>query len=176
MFKSISRTLFSAASLIALSMGAAACDPAVPTGAAAQTKANNMVNETLHVESRAGKVMVHFTVDNRTPQMIYVPKAIATEDQLFGRLFEVRHLASGDMLDYTGPMVKRGPITADDYLAIKSRSKHTNTLNITHSFAFRPGTHTYELKYAGIYLNDVRSLDKVSTLELPPVQFSHTAK
>ncbi|MES3023000.1 MAG: hypothetical protein V4857_15625 [Pseudomonadota bacterium] len=174
MFKSLSGSLINAVGLCAVVIGTTACDPVVSTSAAAP-KVSNMVNQTLQVESREGKVLVHFTVDNQSPDVVYVPVAIAEDDQLFGRLFEVTD-SSGAPIEYSGPMVKRGPYTADDFLAVKPKTKHSNTIDITNSYAFRQGTHSYRLGYEGSYLADVRNLEQVTPVALAPVSFTHTGK
>ncbi|PWF46860.1 hypothetical protein [Massilia glaciei] len=175
MLKSPSGSFINAVGLFAVAIGAMACDTTV-TNSAAAPKAGNMVNQSLQVESRDGKVLVHYTIDNQSPNVVHVPVSIAEDDQLFASLFVITDSATGKPLEYTGPMVKRGPITADDFLAVKPKTKHGNTIDITNSYAFRQGTHSYRLAYEGQYLDDVRNLEKVTPAALAPVQFSHTVK
>ncbi|MFL6675287.1 MAG: hypothetical protein ACJ8LG_18590 [Massilia sp.] len=132
--------------------------------------------ESIAVESSAGRVLVHVTVDNQGESPVYVPRAVASEHELWGRLFEVRDLASGQVLEYTGPMVKRGPLTSADYLPVPPHRKHSNTLDITDAYAFRQGTHSYQLSYPGTYLTNVARLDAAAQVAPAPVQFTHTGR
>jgi hypothetical protein len=88
----------------------------------------------------------------------------------------VRDSSNGDPLDYTGAMVKRGPLGKDDFLALKPHSKHHNTIDITNSYAFRQGRHAYHLTFAGSYVTDLKKLDKLTPAEPASVMFAHVGK
>ena len=87
--------------------------------AAAKDGVRNMVHEMVKVESRDGKVLVRLTIHNQSEQTIYVPRSVASEKELFGNYFEVRDSSNGDPVNYIGPMVKRGPLGKEDFLAVK---------------------------------------------------------
>jgi hypothetical protein len=130
----------------------------------------------IDVATEAGKVLVHVKVENHSDRTIYVPREIAAEKELTGRRFEVRELAANTSVDYTGRMVKRGPLTAADYQAVGPRAMHLNTIDITNTYAFQKGRHSYELSYAGPWLADVTRLDQVSYSPSSPVRFTYTRK
>lgn len=134
------------------------------------------MSQQVQVESAAGKVIVRLTVDNAGDKPVYVPKAVFEDDELFGRMFEIRNVSTGAEVDYIGPMVKRGPLTAEDYLKVNPRSKHSNTIDITRSYDFKPGTHKYQLTYSGNYLGDLARLESLGAAAVAPVLFSHTGK
>jgi hypothetical protein len=139
----------------------------------------NQVSEAIAVESRQGKVLVHVTITNRGARTVYVPNTVAADKELFGRVFAVRDAASGAALEYIGPMVKRGPLTRDDYVAVKPRGKHSNTIDITRSYAFLPGKHTYQLSHAADYFADLERLAMpeaaAGTLQAGPVLFTYAS-
>ena len=134
------------------------------------------VNASMRVEPRAGRLLVHMTAENRGARTIYVPVAVFGEHELFGKHFEVRKSASGAPLDYIGPMVKRGPLGKDDYIAVKPHGKRRNTVDITRAYAFLPGTHRYRISYAGQAVADLAQLEQAGTLVPEPVEFSYAAK
>jgi hypothetical protein len=73
-------------------------------------------------------------------------------------------------------MVKRGPLTAADYQALGPKEVHLNTIDITDTYAFKKGRHSYELRYDGPLLADVTKLDQVNSSPSAPVRFTYTGK
>ncbi|MES2319281.1 MAG: hypothetical protein V4631_17520 [Pseudomonadota bacterium] len=134
------------------------------------------VRQQVQVESKDGKVVVQISVENGSGKPVFVPKAVFQDKELFGRTFELTDKASGAEVDYIGPMVKRGPYTKADYVAVKPGATRSNKIDITRSYAFKPGTHVYQLAYAGNYLADVAMLDAGKPAAAAPVTFSHTGK
>lgn len=129
------------------------------------------VRHQLEVETSGGKVKVRLTVENHGDATIYVPREVATEDELTGRRFELLD-KSGKPLDYTGMMVKRGALTAQDYHPVQPHTMHMNTIDITPAYAFRKGKNSYEIRYDGPWLADLKQLDAVSHSPAAPVRFS----
>ena len=134
----------------------------------------NGVQQQMQVEANNGKVMVKMTVTNGTAAPVYVAKAVFQADQLFGRAFDITHLDSAAPVDYIGPMVKRGPPTAADFMAIKPGATHSHAIDITRSYDFKSGTHRYQLRFAGNYLGNLARLDTASRAVVAPVTFSFT--
>ncbi|QYF92000.1 hypothetical protein KY495_14585 [Massilia sp. PAMC28688] len=132
---------------------------------------NASVRQQLQVDASGGKVVVNLKVENGTASPVFVPKAVFVDDEIFRREFEVTNKATGAEVDYIGPMVKRGPFTRDDFVAVPPGQSLANSIDITRSYDFKPGT-TYELKYAGAYLGDVAQLDVTSPVAVAPVTFT----
>jgi hypothetical protein len=135
-----------------------------------------LMNQQIEVASRDGKVLVTMQFDNRSAATLYVPKQIAEDGELFGNHFEVKEAASGKVLDYVGPMVKRAPFGPEDYVPVKAKGKLRSVLDISRAYAFLPGQHTYQLRYAGNYVADLKQVDKVTPVVTPVVTFTHTQK
>lgn len=131
----------------------------------------NDVRQQVQVDAGAAKVVVTLSVENAGAKPVFVPKAVFEDDQLFRREFNITDAASGREVDYIGPMVKRGPFTADDFLAIKPGQKHSNRIDITRSYDFKP-QHTYRLSYTGGYLADPATVNAVSAVAVAPVTFT----
>ncbi|MEW6762798.1 MAG: hypothetical protein AB1437_18415 [Pseudomonadota bacterium] len=129
------------------------------------------VRHQLEVETGNGKVQVRLSIENRGDTTIWVPREVAAGDELTGRRFEVLD-AQGAPVDYTGMMVKRGALTAADYQEVKPHSMHMNTIDITPTYAFRKGKNSYEIRYDGPYLKDVKQLDALSHSPAAPVTFN----
>ncbi len=129
------------------------------------------VHEQVQVKAQGGKVVVQLTVENDSAQPIYVQRALYGEQTLFGSAFDIREQGHGKVLDYTGPMVKRGPLTRDDFIRVAPHGRLSNALDISHSYAFLAGVHTYELRYAGQYLADVAYVNTVTPLAQQAVTF-----
>lgn len=129
------------------------------------------VRHQLEVETGAGKVQVRLIIENRGESTIWVPREVAAGDELTGRRFEMLD-AQGKALDYTGMMVKRSALTAADWQEVKPHTMHMNTIDITPTYAFRKGKSSYEIRYDGPYLRDVKQLDAVSQSPAKPVRFS----
>lgn len=146
---------------------------AAPLASQAGGKLMKSFSETLSVSSSGGRVLVTVVFDNPNGHPMSVPHAIATDKELFGRLFEIRDTATGELIEYQGPMVKRGPLTADDYFTVQPGTRHSNTLDITDSYAFKPGQNTYQLTYSGFAVPDLNRLDGTVRLSVPPVSFTH---
>lgn len=152
-----------AASFLPALAGAAPGDPQVA------------VRNKIEVESVNGRALVHLTVYNYGKQTIWVPREMAEGKELSGRRFDVRAF-DGRPLDYTGKMVKRAALTADDYVPVAPGKEVKNTIDITPSYAFVAGRHSYQIGYDGPYLTDVKQLDKPSQSPARPLTFIHIGK
>jgi hypothetical protein len=75
-------------------------------------------------------------------------------------------------------MVKRAAPGPADYLEVKPQTTHLNTIDITQAYAFKPGQHSYEIRYAGPWLSSLGKLDAASIRSSPaiPVKFSFTQR
>ena len=131
----------------------------------------NDVKQQVQVDAAAGKVVVRMTVENTGAKPVFVPKAVFEDDQIFRREFQVKDMATGAEVDYTGPMVKRGPITKDDFLAVKPGKKLSHSIDITRSYDFKP-KHTYQLSYPGGYAADLAKVETISAVAVPAVTFT----
>lgn len=129
------------------------------------------VRHQLEVETGGGKVLVRLMVENRGDTPIYIPREVAAGDELTGRRFDLRD-AKGKPVDYTGMMVKRGALTASDWQEVAPHTMHMNTIDITPSYAFRKGSHSYQIGYDGPWLADLAQLDAVNRSPAAPVKFS----
>jgi hypothetical protein len=134
------------------------------------------VHASLSVDARHDKVLVTFKIENRGERRVGLPREIAADAALSRRLFDLREHPGEAELQYTGRMVKRGPLTLEDYIELAPHSAHTHTIDITNAYAFRPGTHTYVIRYDGAGLGDVRQLGSEAGIVTEPVMFSHTAR
>ncbi len=133
-------------------------------------------SETVKVESRDGKVLVTLSVDNAGTAPVHVPVALYKDKELFGRAFTITTDKGVDVA-YVGPMVKRGPLTAADFVKVAPGKKLSNTIDITRSYDFKAGTHTYMLRYAGKVVTDLRNLEASShAASLAPATFTHQAR
>jgi hypothetical protein len=119
------------------------------------------VHASLSVDAGHDKVLVTFRVENRGERRVGLPREIAFDPELARRLFDLREHPGDAEVPYTGRMVKRAPPGLDDYIELAPHSAHTHTIDITHAYAFRPGTHTYVIRYEGAAL---------------AVMFSHTER
>lgn len=135
----------------------------------------NEVKQQVQVDAAAGKVVVRLTVENGGAKPVFVPKAVYQDDEIFRREFQVKDMTTGAEVDYIGPMVKRGPFTKDDFMAVKPGKKHSNSIDITRSYDFKP-KHTYQLSYQGGYLGDVAKVEAMSPATAPAVTFTFGGK
>lgn len=144
----------------------------------AQAGGANMqgVQQQVQVAAQDGKVVVTVSVHNGGAKPVFVPKAVFEDGELFGRAFDIKDAATGAEVAYIGPMVKRGPYTKADFVAVKPGAKRSNSIDITRSYDFKPGTHTYTLAYAGNYLGKLARLDAASPVAVAPVTFTYTAR
>lgn len=135
------------------------------------------VRQKARVDARDGKVVVEVSVENDSGKLLYVPKAVFQDKELFARTFDISVQPGGAEVDYIGPMVKRGPYTKADFVAVKPGATRSNKIDITHSFAFKPGTHSYRLAYTGTVLGELSQLAAGTALSLSasPATFTFTA-
>ena len=153
-------------------LAAASLLPAL-AGAAGAAQVN--VKQTIDVDSANGRVLVHLTVFNYGTQTIWIPREIAEGKELTGRRFDVRGFDNRP-LDYTGKMVKRAALTGADYQAVEPGKTLKSTIDITPSYAFKGGRHTYNIGYAGPYLADVNKPEQLAESPAKPTTFAHTMK
>jgi hypothetical protein len=153
-------------------MGALLC-AALPLAAKGETM---NVHASLSVDARHDKVLVTFRIENRGERRVGLPREIAADTELTRRLFDLRRHPGDAEVQYTGRMVKRGPLTLEDYIELAPHSAHTHTIDITQAYAFEPGTHTYVIRYEGAALGDVRQLESSADFATEAVMFSHTQK
>ena len=142
--------------------------------AAIGAHAASTLSSSLRVESRAGQVLVHVEVHNGGDSTIYVPRALAADPRPLGKIFTMTVDKGGAPVDYTGRMVKRGPIGPDDFVAIQPNSTLRHTIDIGASYAFLPGAHDYTLHYAGAAVPALAQLDRTQALTPAPARFTHT--
>lgn len=140
-------------------------------GAVGAVEKEAQVRHQLEVETAGAKVKVRLIVENHGDTTIYVPREVAAGDEITGRRFDLRD-ARGKPIAYTGIMVKRGALTAGDYQAVAPHTMHMNTIDITPSYAFAKGKHSYEIRYDGPWLADVAQLEAVRNSPAAPVRFS----
>lgn len=137
------------------------------------------VSMALAVDAGEGQVRVTVHLENRGARPVFVPRAVAAATQLDGRLFDVRDARTGQEVPYQGRMVKRGPLTADDFVVLAPHATHRHTIDITPAYAFLPGPHDYRLAYAGSYGADAQALAggaATGRLDAPAVRFSFTPR
>jgi hypothetical protein len=91
------------------------------------------VHASLSVDARHDKVLVTFKIENRGERRVGLPREIAADAALSRRLFDLREHPGEAEVQYTGRMVKRGPLTLDDYIELAPHSAHTHTIDITHA-------------------------------------------
>ncbi len=134
------------------------------------------VKQQVQVDAKAGKVVVKLTVENTGAKPVFVPKAVYKDDQLFRREFAIRDAGTGEEVAYIGPMVKRGPFTKDDFMAVKPGKKHSHSIDITRSYDFKP-KQTYQLTYSGGYLADPAKVEAMAqAAPAPAVTFTFDGK
>lgn len=134
------------------------------------------VHASLSVDARHDKVLVTFKVENRGERRVGLPREIAFDPELARRVFDLREHPGEAEVPYTGRMVKRAPPGLDDYVELAPHSAHTHTIDITRAYAFKPGTHTYVIRYEGAALDDVRQLASAAGFVAEPVMFKHTER
>lgn len=141
---------------------------------AVEAKVN--VHHRLEVETGAGKVKVRVLIENRGDAPVWIPREIALGDDLSAPRFALS--STQEAVAYTGRMVKRAALGPADYLEVKPQTTHLNTIDITQAYAFKPGQHSYEIRYAGPWLAGLGKLDAGSIKSSPalPVRFSHTGR
>ena len=132
---------------------------AAPAGGQAMEDVEGGVSMQLALEAPPvpGVVRLQVVLENHGDRPALVPRAVASMDRLLGNVFTVKDAATGQPVPYAGPMVKRGPLTAADYLVLAPGQRHAHVIDIGPAYAFRPGTHTYEVSYSGYYVTDART-------------------
>ena len=132
----------------------------------------HMLEVKFTVKEAAGHPVLHIALANHAAQPVKVLHALATEEEMFGKLFDVRDAATGQLIEYQGIMVKRGPLTDEDYLAMKPGAQRSNAIDLALAYGFKPGRHAYTISYAGHYLMNGKEIP----LTVGPVRFEHTGR
>ncbi|KQV61315.1 MULTISPECIES: hypothetical protein [unclassified Duganella] len=131
-----------------------------------------MLDVKFTVKETAGRPVLHIALANHSARPVKALRALATEEEMFGKLFEIRDAESGQLLEYQGIMVKRGPLTDEDYLAMKAGARRSNAIDLAPAYGFKQGRHAYTISYAGHYLMDGKEIP----LTVGPVRFEHTGR
>ncbi len=124
------------------------------------------------VKDANGHAVLHIALANHLQQAAKVPRALATEKEMFGKLFDVRDADTGEPLEYQGIMVKRGPLTEADYLTMAPGGRRNNSIDLSRAYVFKTGRHAYTIAYAGHYLLDGKEMPLI----LGPVRFEFTGR
>jgi hypothetical protein len=132
------------------------------------------VHACLEVDARHEKVLVTFKIENRGERRVWLPRAIAADAHLRGPVFDLRLFPGDAPVDYVGSARREHAAGLDDYLELAPHSAHTHTLDITRDYAFQPGAHTYNIRYAGEVVTDNRQPDAKTALATEAVMFNHT--
>ncbi|QNA90101.1 hypothetical protein G4G28_19280 [Massilia sp. Dwa41.01b] len=133
------------------------------------------VKHSIDIATPPGKVLVNLTITNQGKATVWIPREIALEKELTGRRFDVRDFGNRP-IDYTGKMVKRAALTAADYEPLAPGKVLKNTIDITRTYAFQSGRHSYNIGYAGPVLVDPKRLDALTEFPAKPVSFVHTGQ
>lgn len=133
------------------------------------------VKHRLDIDTPSGKVLVNLTVINQGKTTVWIPREMAVGKELTGRRFDVRDFGNRPVA-YTGKMVKRAALTAADYEPLAPGQVLKNTIDITRTFAFQQGRHTYNIGYTGPVLKDVKRLDALEDFPAKPVSFVVTVE
>lgn len=158
--------------LLAALIGAASLMPAL-AGAAAEPAVD--VKHSLDIETPKGRVLVQLTIINQGRSTVWIPREMLAEKELTGRRFDVRDFGNRPVA-YTGKMVKRAALTAADYQALEPGKMLMNTIDITQTYAFKKGRHSYNIGYTGPVLADIRKLDALTEFPARPVSFAYTGR
>jgi hypothetical protein len=130
------------------------------------------LHASLSVDARHDKVWITFKAENRGERRVWLPRALTDDPRPGGRVFDVRVHPGGAPIAYVGAHAARG---GAGWFELPPHSAHTHTVDITSDYAFRPGDHTYELRYAGLALADIHHPDATTALATDPVMFRHVA-
>ena len=130
------------------------------------------LHASLSVDARHDKVWITFKAENRGERRVWLPRALTDDPRPAGRVFDVRVHPGGAPIAYVGANAARG---GADWFELPPHSAHTHTVDITSDYAFRPGDHTYELRYAGLALADIHHPEATTPLVTEPVLFRHIA-
>jgi hypothetical protein len=133
------------------------------------------LHASVSVDARHDKVLATVRFENRSERRVWLPRAVAADTHLTGRLFEVAEAPGGAEVPYQGPMVKRLPFTAADYVELAPHSAHAHTIDITRYYAFKPGQHQYTIRWWGLVLADVKQLEAYTEASSEPITFTYTA-
>ena len=158
--------------ILLAALGAASLLPQL-AGAAGEPTVD--VKHRIEIDTPPGKVLVDLTFTNQGTATVWIPREMAAEKELTGPRFDVRD-AGGRPVPYTGKMVKRAALTSADYQLLEPGKMLTNTIDITHTYAFAKGRHNYNIGYTGPVLADIRQLDKPVEFEARPVSFISNLK
>jgi hypothetical protein len=158
--------------ILLAALGAASLLPAL-AGAAGEPTVS--VKHSMDIKTPPGKVLVEMTFTNQGKTTVWLPREMAAGTELTGARFDLRD-AGGKPIAYTGKMVKRAALTAADYQPLAPGKMLTNTIDITHTYAFAKGRHNYNIGYTGPVLADVKQLDKPLEFPARPVSFIATLK
>lgn len=158
--------------LLAAISAAASLLPAL-AGAAGEPTVD--VKHRMEVDTPNGKVLVQLTFINQGSRTVWIPREMLAEKELTGRRFDLRDFGNRP-LDYTGKMVKRAAPTAADYMALEPGKMVMNTIDITQTYAFKKGRHTYNIGYAGPVVADIRKPEVAAEFPARPVSFAYTGR
>jgi hypothetical protein len=133
------------------------------------------VHACLAVDARHEKVLVTFKIENRGERRVWLPRAVAADSALRERLFDVRAFPGDAPVDYLGPVDERAAPGLGGYVELAPHSAHAHTIDITRFYAFQPGEHTYQIRYAGRVVADSQHPEVTTGLSTEPVMFLHIA-
>ena len=133
------------------------------------------LHASLSVDARHDKVWVTFRAENRGERRVWLPRGLAADTRPAGRLFDVRLHPGGVAIAFAGRAAPVAAASASDWVELPPHSAHTHTVDVTADYAFRPGDHTYELRYVGLALVDIHHPDVTTPLVPEPVMFRHVA-
>jgi hypothetical protein len=128
------------------------------------------LHASLSVDARHDKVWITFRAENRGERRVWLPQALAADVRPAGRLFDVRAHPGGAPIGYVGANAARD---ASDWFELPPHSAHAHTIDITADYAFRPGDHTYELRFSGLALADIHHPEATTPFVTEPVMFRH---
>jgi len=139
------------------------------------------VHACLEVDARHEKVLVTFKIENRGERRVWLPRAVAADIHLRACVFDLRLFPGDAAVDYVGPRREAMPAAAGltaglaDYVELAPHSAHTHTIDVTRDYAFAPGEHTYQIRYAGEVVADSQHPEVKSALATETIMFTHTA-
>jgi len=105
-----------------------------------------------HTSFITNEILLDFTVTNLSNKSISLLTWYSPLEGFLSNLFLITNLDSNELLNYQGPMVKRGQPTQDDFLPLAVNESITNQINLAQAYQLTKGSFSLQLHHSTIQL------------------------
>lgn len=121
----------------------------------------------------SNEILLDFTITNLSNKEISLLTWYSPLEGFLSNLFRITKLKNGELLEYQGPMVKRGQPTQIDYITLAAKESITSQINLAQAYPLTKGHFSLQvnrtkmqLRLQSQQLTNINCSPEITTFEI----------